>query len=241
MCTVSWIHQRDGYQLLCNRDEKRTRKPAAPPEVHVADGVRYIAPSDGDFGGTWIATNEFGVSLCLLNGNSCKPVADPKSRGRLVLELSNSGTAWEVGQRMIGMNLTCYPPFTIAALEPRKPAMVVEWDGVELGITTDGDAFMPLVSSSYDPPGVRLRRMRDFRRRASMAGTVDEKMLFFFHESHGSRADAYSPCMHRADAETVSFSWIRVNESKVDFFYSPGAPCEWKPGHHLVLERTCSN
>jgi hypothetical protein len=25
MCTVSWIHEADGYQLLCNRDENHTR------------------------------------------------------------------------------------------------------------------------------------------------------------------------------------------------------------------------
>ncbi len=24
MCTVSWIHQDEGYQLLCNRDDART-------------------------------------------------------------------------------------------------------------------------------------------------------------------------------------------------------------------------
>ena len=35
MCTVSWIHDKDGYQLLCNRDEKLTRKPALEPRLAV--------------------------------------------------------------------------------------------------------------------------------------------------------------------------------------------------------------
>ena len=33
MCTVSWVHEEDGYQLLCNRDEKRTRTQALSPET----------------------------------------------------------------------------------------------------------------------------------------------------------------------------------------------------------------
>ncbi|PWT90672.1 MAG: hypothetical protein C5B56_05030, partial [Proteobacteria bacterium] len=68
MCTVSWVHQPDGYHLLCNRDEKRTRGVASGPRLQRCGGVNYLAPMDPDFGGTWIATNEFGISLCLLNG-----------------------------------------------------------------------------------------------------------------------------------------------------------------------------
>ena len=33
MCTISWIHDKDGYQLLCNRDEKLTRKSALEPRL----------------------------------------------------------------------------------------------------------------------------------------------------------------------------------------------------------------
>ena len=69
MCTVSWVHQPGGYHLLSNRDEKRTRGTASAPALVERGGVRFIAPIDADFGGTWIAANEFGISLCLLNGD----------------------------------------------------------------------------------------------------------------------------------------------------------------------------
>jgi hypothetical protein len=36
--------------------------------------------------------------------------------------------------------------------------------------------------------------------------------------------------MHRGDAETVSFSWVKVTASDVEFFYAPGAPCRSHPG-----------
>src|SRR5947209_18986874 len=68
MCTVSWLRTPQGYQLLCNRDELFARQPAQAPRQSSVNGVRFIAPVDGDFGGTWIAVNEFGLSLCVLNG-----------------------------------------------------------------------------------------------------------------------------------------------------------------------------
>ena len=33
MCTVSWLRQAEGYELLCNRDERHTRKPAGGPRI----------------------------------------------------------------------------------------------------------------------------------------------------------------------------------------------------------------
>src|SRR5690242_576447 len=92
MCTVSWIHDKGGYQLLCNRDEKLTRKPAQEPRLAVRNETRFLAPVDGDFGGTWIATNEFGVSVCLLNGanltgSEIYAGGPGYSRGLLLLDL----------------------------------------------------------------------------------------------------------------------------------------------------------
>ena len=67
MCTVTWLRERGGYTLLCNRDESLSRKPALAPAVKDHRGVRFIAPEDGDHGGAWIAVNQFALSVCLLN------------------------------------------------------------------------------------------------------------------------------------------------------------------------------
>ena len=68
VCTLSWFDAPDGYHLFFNRDERRTRRAEIPPAVRCRGSVRFIAPLDGDFGGTWIAANESGLTLCLLNG-----------------------------------------------------------------------------------------------------------------------------------------------------------------------------
>jgi hypothetical protein len=41
--------------------------------------------------------------------------------------------------------------------------------------------------------------------------------------------------MHRADAETVSFSWVTVTDSEVSFYYSAGSPCKTFTGESFTL------
>ena len=228
MCTVSWIHEADGYQVLCNRDEKKTRRRAWGPSIRTRHGVRYIAPSDGDSGGTWMAVNERGLTLCLLNGTGAG--GGQVSRGLLIPELIAEPAAWSVAERLWDRDLTEFAPFTLVALEPGMPAMVVEWKGVDKAVLPDADAMMPLTSSSYETARVVERRRRDFRTKLHAAGKLDSAFLYFFHESHNGHPDAFSTCMHRDDAETVSFSWVKVTSTEAEFFYSPASPCQFAPG-----------
>ncbi|MGC4054191.1 MAG: NRDE family protein [Paludibaculum sp.] len=241
MCTVSWLHHESGYELLCNRDEKLTRKPAMAPRLQRRDGVRFIAPVDGDCGGTWISANESGVALCLLNGANlgasaaASPAGGARSRGLVLLELADASSAMAACEQLASTDLDGTAPFTLVALEPGLPAAVSEWNGHELAILPNGDPFMPLISSSFDTQAVCSLRRKEFTLRTK--ARVDALSLYHFHESHGAGPSAYTPCMHRPDAQTVSFSWIKVDDHSVDFFYSPAAPCQWHPGQTLQLER----
>jgi hypothetical protein len=237
MCTVSWVHEADGYELLCNRDEKRTRAQAHAPRIHTARGVRFIAPIDGDFGGTWIWTNQFGLSICLLNGANLSGTDGAqrvvhrmkRSRGLLMMDLVGAPSAARACALVHGIELRPFAPFTLVILEPDLPAAIVEWNGAEKSIVLHGDPYMPLVSSSFDPAGVRFRRQELFRRYTNgEAAEADD--LLAFHSSHGSGAGAYSPCMHRTGAETVSMSRVKVSESVAEFSYFAGSPCRWRSG-----------
>ena len=236
MCTVSWVHQPDGYHLLCNRDEKRTRGIAFAPRVVVRRGVRYIAPVDSAGGGTWLSANERGISLCLLNGSPA-PTTLGQSRGLLVRELAWAPSAGECTLWLRQLDLRPFAPFSLVILEPRRSAVLAQWDGVELTIDPAGDGHMPLTSSSYDPEGVRRFRLNEFTRRVGEARSFDPALLYWFHASHGAAPDAYSTCMHRDDAETVSFSWVIVSPDSIRFLYSPGALCQSQPSKQQVLVR----
>ena len=240
MCTVSWVHRQGGYHLLSNRDEKLTRGRAFIPAVIVRGGVRFIAPVDADFGGTWLAANEFGVSICLLNGDAGDESlrATPRrSRGLLVRELAWASSGDECVLWLKQLDLGPFAPFTLLVLEPGRPASLAEWNGNHLTVDPAGDSHMPLTSSSYDAQGVRRFRLSEFARRVGGAGQVDPALLYRFHSSHGSSPDAYSPCMHREDAETVSFSWVVVTQDEIRFLYSPSAPCRPVPAEQQILAR----
>ena len=238
MCTVSWVHQPDGYHLLCNRDEKRTRGPAFAPRVVMLGGVRYIAPVDSDGGGTWLSANEFGLTLCLLNGSTgLRASGARRSRGLLVRELAWAPSAEECALWIRQLDLGPYASFSLVILEPRRSATLAQWDGLALTIDPAGDRHMPLTSSSYDAEGVRRSRLNEFARRLPAARSVNPASLYWFHSSHGKAPDAYSTCMHRPDAETVSFSWVIVSRDSIRFLYSPVAPCQSKPSEQQVLVR----
>ena len=209
MCTVSWAYTRAGYELYCNRDDKKTRSKAKPPELRNSEGVAYISPTDTQAGGTWIAVNEYGIALCLLNGPSDARSYD-SSRGGIIPAVMGARDRTDAVARLRTMQLSMYAPFTLAVLSRDAAPAVIRNFGENAG------AGMPLISSSLDLPTVETMRRRAFASAAS---------LLQFHASHDNGPSAYSPCMHRPDAETVSFSHIVVAANHVHFSYTPHAPC----------------
>lgn len=244
MCTVSWLYAPGGYHLLCNRDEKRTRVVAEGPRRFDRGGVSYLAPIDPVGGGTWIAVNEYGVSGCLLNGNG---EAGILSRGLLVNRIATSRSAEEAVASLRGLDPGPYGPFRLLLLAPEYPPTVAEWTVAEWTVAEwdgrnevrffAGAPRMPLVSSSFEPAAVEQARREEFQRRLREAGKLDLSFLQAFHRSHQPARGPYSSCMHRPDAETVSFSWIHVTNRHIEFAYLPGAPCQPGPGQTSLLKR----
>lgn len=226
MCTVSWLHHEDGYQLLCNRDELLTRREALPPRLERIGGVHVIAPRDGEAGGSWISVNEAAVALCLLNADGRAAHAPLKSRGSLLMSVATSASAWEACERVRQRDLSEFAPFTLVALEPGMPAAIVEWNGAARTLLERGDAVMPLTSSSVNAPRARAKRLELLEQLERGRHQLDVSVLNAFHREHGGQASADSPCMHREDARTVSFSHVTVDPEAIRFQYSPGPPCQ---------------
>ena len=227
MCTVSWIHEARGYQLLCNRDELHTRKSAEPPREQVRQGVRVIAPRDGDYGGSWISVNEHGLSLSLLNRYQEQPPRSTSqftSRGSLLRSLSDCRSLAAVVERVGMESLSNYQPFTLLALAPARPALIATWDGRDCALEANGESRMPLSSSSFEADRVVRSRITHFKQLA--VSPISTELLAQFHRSHHPSPSAFSTCMHRDDAATVSFSRIRVAAQTIEFWYHPASPCQ---------------
>lgn len=228
MCTVSWLIADGGYELFDNRDESRRRSPALPPRLEVLEGVRALAPRDGDAGGTWIGANELGLALALLNAWHLDVSEPPRgfvSRGLLVRSLLDAGTAAEVEGRLRAASLERFRGFCLAAFEPGLPApRTLTWDGAELREVAPA---LPLVSSSLGPQRAHRERRR------VLAGLVegrapaplDRELLEAFHASHLPERGPWSVCMHREDAHTKSCCHVRVDPREVVVRYAPGPPC----------------
>lgn len=239
MCTVSWTHTASGFELYCNRDERTTRLPARPPAMRRIRDTRVLTPADGDFGGTWTGVNELGVALSLLNLYEAENRAtgrETTSRGLLLLDLLDAASLSEVRLRIGGVDLDRFQPFTVVALEPGRPALVASWDGRSCTFEFDGDYAMPLVSSGYDPAGVAAWR-RELLRLGSATNGVTPALLEAFHRGHDPEAGPLSVCMHRDDANTVSFTHVVVDASHAAIAYEDGPPCERRPPTRLSLDR----
>jgi len=232
MCTVTWYRQPGGYQLFSNRDEKPARKPATGPELLEQRGVRFIAPVDGDCGGSWIATNEFGLSLCLINGPGARP-KETRSRGLVLTDWISAPDLASLRELVARSDLRGVAPFSMVVLEAQSPASVIQWNGARCDLIEEQHAPMPLVSSSFDPHGV-ARSRRDLLLQMS-GGSSKTGVFLAFHRSHEPERGPYSPCMHRSDAYSVSFTWVNVMAGEAIMYYAPGPPCSSLFGESRLL------
>jgi hypothetical protein len=252
MCTVTFLPglPRGGYLLATNRDESPRRLPALPPYAAPLGGRLVLAPRDGETGGTWIGVDEQGFALCVLNGDrpaAAPPPGDPVSRGRLVLDLlalrDAAAVRAELAERAAAGALR-FKPFKLVLVTPGAggaPARLlrVDWDGRVLrDAALDGPGLV--VSSTFRPDEVQAAREAAFtgflgRVRPTLRGDVAERELdaladaaHDFHAAHapGSPAgDAFSVCMHREDARTVSSTLVLVGPEAVRMDYQAGWPC----------------
>lgn len=240
MCTLSWIVEPDGYALWFNRDERRSRRPAEPPRVDSSGGVRFLAPRDGDAGGTWAFVNETGVAACLLNlfrDHRFPPDQPPVSRGVLLLGLAGAPSAAAAESALAHTRLECFQPFTLALFGRGETPRALRWDGsAATGFPLD-DGALPLTSSGRDAEGVARSRRGTLARIAAQHGGATRAALDAFHRSHHPDRGPYSPCMHRDDAETVSLTTIAVDGATALLSYQPGAPCAGQPVVSSQLSR----
>lgn len=234
MCTVSWVHHGSGYELFCNRDELKTRLDARPPRLYTAGDVRFFAPVDGNSGGTWIAVNDAGLTACLLNGHGTGPLPRGTTRGAIVRRVIRKTSAREALRAAGDLDLRQFAPFLLAVVEAGGASCLLDWNGRERAIVEDAERRLPLTSSSHQPAAVAAGRHRIFERIVAEGKSIDPQALHRFHTSHEPGPSAYSVCMHRQDAETVSYTRIRVRPDRIEMRYHPSPPC--RPSNPTLVQ-----
>jgi hypothetical protein len=236
MCTASWAPGPDGYTFCFNRDERRTRAPALEPAERVEDGVRYLAPLDGDFGGTWIAATAHGLAFGLLNryqADAPEEPQEPLSRGLLIPAMVSAPDLLTVASRLEHVHTARFRPFTLIALAPGHAAMLAAWDGRQLRLQRHVPAGLLLTSSAVDEPEVASARVHTF----AVLPEITSASLETTHRSHVPERGARSVCMHRPDAQTRSYTRVVVTPMHVALHHTEGPPCERTVPMSLQLAR----
>lgn len=224
MCTVSWLRTPAGYHVFFNRDEHVSRAPESAPEEAVLGQVHWLGPRDGDHHGTWIGVNQHGITFGLLNRWDDVPElgAAYTSRGTLVASLMNLKTLTTLPARLPHDGLARYRPFALVAVAPGSDAQVITWDGRTVSIGQQARSGLIATSSGHDQVAAAAARSRLF---VEPEGGWTAEMLTALHRSHHPERGALSPCMHRSDASTVSFTVVVVEGETIRMEYTPGAPC----------------
>jgi hypothetical protein len=223
MCTVSFVPKANGFYLAMNRDEKRSRATALPPKVFDLSDRRVIYPRELS-GGTWIAVNDSGVCLALVNWHRIErePVNRIVSRGRVITALAGKANSADVANGLRGLRLQATRPFRLIAIIPADKAITEwRWNLERLSKHKHPWRTQHWFSSGFDERKAESVRRSTCERRP----TTDINQLRALHRSHAPRRGPFSICMHRDDAATVSYTEIKVEDGKITMYYKPGPPC----------------
>jgi hypothetical protein len=241
---MSWFSTANGYEVFFNRDERRSRKSALRPGVQLRGDTRFIAPLDGNFGGSWLAVNEHGLTLAIENGYTDlddlahEPAEGFTSRGLLLTSLTDCRTSASVLRRVEGHDLHRYRSFLLTVFDHDGTGLLARWFRGLLSVDRGLEHLAPIISSSFETDEVHRSRRDLFHRMRNETDAGLAELHLAYHESHLPRKGPYSTCMHRPDARTVSFSRIQVDEREACFHYAPHSPCRGRPsGKPVTIPR----
>jgi hypothetical protein len=227
MCTVSFVPNKRGFYLAMNRDEKRSRHAAVAPSAVDLRSARAIFPREPN-GGTWIAANDAGVCLALINWHRVdrEPKRDLISRGQVVRELAGKSTADEIANGVIELPLHKLRPFRlIAFLSSEKALTEWRWNLEWLTMRNHEWQRQHWFSSGFDEGRGELERQRVCD--ATYDGQIGRSLRWLrqLHRSHAPKRGPFSICMHRPDATTVSYTEVAVSGRRATMRYKPGPCC----------------
>jgi hypothetical protein len=229
MCSVSFLPRDDGFALAMNRDELRSRASALPPERLWRGKLSVLCPRESG-GGTWIGVNSAGMAFSLINWHSqpdCE-CRDPVSRGEVVRALLSAPDCKAAALFLKELPLGRMNPFRLIMVSlPQTALSEVRSHSGALEFHS-----LPWRRHHWFSSGLDEAEASRVRRRtcARIPGdSLDLPVLRKLHRSHAPKKGAFSLCMHRDDARTVSYTEINASGSMASMYYIAGPPCSQSP------------
>ncbi|MBI3821699.1 MAG: NRDE family protein, partial [Planctomycetes bacterium] len=230
MCTVTIITLPDAtVRLACNRDESPLRPAALPPQLRRFGSRFALLPIDPLFDGTWIAANDAGLMMTLLNrypGQHRQPRdASAPSRGTIIptlLSCDDLATARRLAHEIARQPFNAFGLILtdgIALTEITRTA-----DGVQIVDTPRLQTPLLFTSSGLGDEIVGAPRRELFVQWFANEATIDRQDQF--HRHSWPERPQVSVCMRRPEARTVSCTAIEVGPKSARMTYWPQPPDE---------------
>jgi len=205
-----------GFRMVCNRDELRTRPPAAPPRFVQAGTHRVVMPIDGEAGGTWIAANDAGLAATLLNLNlpDRTPQRRARSRGAIIPTLMSCGDAEQAAAVARDLVAGDFEPFRLVIVDERA-VFLARSDGNRLTVDRVGSPGVgPLLftSSGLGDHHVEAPRRALFDELFAAPPATWLDMQQRFHRHRWPDRLPISVRMSRDDAKTVSIAQLDLGD-----------------------------
>jgi hypothetical protein len=210
-----------------NRDEKLTRAPGLPPTKKKLNGHVVVCPSELG-GGTWVALNDSGVCLALINWYAVRRnvTLDPLSRGGVVKTVCASDSYEVVETKLHALPLERINPFRLIGIFPGiKEIVEWRWNLKRLVRKKCPWKSQQWISSGFDEPTAQRVRGRAFLGAFKGHSINRLNWLRRLHGSHCPQPGPFSTCMHRTDAATVSYTEVAVSRQSANMRHHTGPPC----------------
>lgn len=239
MCTVTVVPTRGAVRLACNRDELHSRPAAHPPCVQAFGRRQAVLPVDPVSGGTWVAVNDAGLAMTVLNVNSRvgreeKPAA-LRSRGTIIPDLLPCEALVSVLSKAVALDSTLFAPFRLVLVDREELAELCS-DGQHVRLVCRMAVAEPacFTSSGLGDHRVEGPRRRLFAEVCRRPGDLAVRQVAF-HRHHWPDRPHLSVCMRRKDARTVSHTVVTLGPNDVTLTYSPDTPDRPAPATFVRL------
>jgi len=180
--------------------------------------------------------NDAGVTFALINWYSvpARVARNVISRGQVTRSVLASDDVRVAEAHLADFPLGNTNPFRLIGIFP-EGATVVEWQWNLSSLQRVAHAWKTniWVSSGFDEPGAQKTRYDTFVR-GVRTGRNTLARLRALHASHAPSRGPYSICMHRADAASVSYTEIEVDDESARLTYAPGPPCQRTGGRESL-------
>ncbi len=229
MCTVTIILTPGAtIRLACNRDEARLRPAALPPRVRRFGERCAILPIDPLSRGTWIAVNDAGLAMTVLNvtePGDVKPGSTRLlSRGTIIPALLHCATLESALQLAEALLPAHYAPFRLVVAD-RQEVAELHSSGRHMQLRQRAHLCDPVLftSSGLGDHVVEGPRRKLFE--ASFGRPDDwHQQQDAFHRHRWAEQPQWSVCMRRADAQTVSHTVVTIGQGSTAMTYYSAAP-----------------